>query len=83
MKKDNISALPLVEFPTGVRPNSELADEAGIVLGNNGAISINSNMQTSVLNIYSAGDCVEHKHLVLGEDIWIPLAPSANKRQES
>jgi NADPH-dependent 2,4-dienoyl-CoA reductase/sulfur reductase-like enzyme len=69
----------MVIVSTGVRPNSELADTVGIDLGRSGAITINSNMQTSIPNIYSAGDCAEHKHIVLDEDIWIPLAPSANK----
>ncbi|MCF6237627.1 MAG: CoA-disulfide reductase [Candidatus Marinimicrobia bacterium] len=69
----------MVIVSTGVRPNSELAGEAGISLGKSGAITINSNMQTSISNIYAAGDCAEYKHLVLEEDIWIPLAPSANK----
>ncbi len=69
----------MVIVSTGVRPNSELAQAAGITLGKSGAITIDANMQTSVPNIYSAGDCAEHKHLVLDEDIWIPLAPSANK----
>ncbi len=69
----------IIIVSTGVRPNAELAADAGITLGKSGAIRINSHMQTSVANIYSAGDCAEHKHLVLEEDIWIPLAPSANK----
>ena len=69
----------MVLVSTGVRPNSELAADAGIGTGKSGAISINENMQTSVTNIYAAGDCVEYKHLVTKEDVWIPLAPSANK----
>ncbi|MCF7823589.1 MAG: CoA-disulfide reductase [Candidatus Marinimicrobia bacterium] len=69
----------MVIISTGVKPNSELARDAGIALGKSGAIHINSHMQTSIPNIYSAGDCAEHKHLVLDKDIWIPLAPSANK----
>ncbi|MEA3288425.1 MAG: CoA-disulfide reductase [Candidatus Marinimicrobia bacterium] len=69
----------IVILSTGVKPNSEMAEEAGIVLGKSGAITINSNMQTSIPNIYAAGDCVEHKHQILEEDVWIPLATSANK----
>ncbi len=69
----------IVIVSTGVRPNSEIARDVGISLGKSGAITINSHMQTNIPNIYSAGDCAEHKHLVLDEDVWIPLAPSANK----
>jgi len=69
----------MVIVSTGVRPNSELAREAGIDLGKSGAISIDQHMRTSIRNIFAAGDCAEHRHLVLNRDVWIPLAPSANK----
>lgn len=69
----------LVIVSTGVRPNSELAREAGIDLGKSGAITINANMETSIPHIYAAGDCAEHHHLVLDDNSWIPLAPAANK----
>lgn len=69
----------LVIVSTGVRPNSELAREADLELGESGAIRIDQHMQTSDLNIFAAGDCAEHQHRVLGEAAWIPLAPAANK----
>ena len=64
---------------TGVRPNAELAIEAGVNVGKSGAILINEQMQTNVESIFAAGDCAEHNHRVLGESRWIPMAPSANK----
>ncbi len=69
----------LVLVSTGVQPNSEIAREAGISVGASGAISVNKSMLTNIENIYAAGDCIEHNHLVLNEDVWIPLATSANK----
>ncbi len=69
----------LVIVSTGVNPNTELARDVGIKLGSKGAILINELMQTSDPDIYAAGDCCEHHHLVLDESIWIPLATSANK----
>lgn len=69
----------LVIIATGVRPNSELALEAGIACGERGAIKTDEHMRTSIANIYAAGDCAEHQHLVLNKPVWIPLAPSANK----
>jgi NADPH-dependent 2,4-dienoyl-CoA reductase/sulfur reductase-like enzyme len=69
----------LVLVSTGVRPNSELAKAAGLKLGKSGAIWVDAQMRTSDPHIYAAGDCVEHYHLVLGENAWIPLATSANK----
>jgi len=64
---------------TGVRPNSELAAQAGLKLGKTKAIWVDAQMRTSDPQIYAAGDCVEHYHLILGENAWIPLATSANK----
>ena len=69
----------MVLVSTGVRPNSELAIEAGIEVSKSGAILVDEHMQTSIENIYAGGDCVEHNHLVLGESKWIPMATSANK----
>jgi NADPH-dependent 2,4-dienoyl-CoA reductase/sulfur reductase-like enzyme len=69
----------IVLVSTGVRPNSELAAEAGLRLGKSGAIWVDRHMHTSVPDIFAAGDCVEHHHLVLERNAWIPLATSANK----
>ncbi len=69
----------LVLVSTGVRPNSELAAQSGLKLGKTKAIWVDAQMRTSDPQIYAAGDCVEHYHLILGENAWIPLATSANK----
>ena len=69
----------LVLVSVGVRPNSELARSAGLKLGRSGAIWVDAQMRTSDPYIYAAGDCVEHYHIILGENAWIPLATSANK----
>ncbi len=78
---DNGDYLPadLVLVSTGVRPNSDLACAAGLKCGKSGAIWVDAQMRTSAPHIYAAGDCVEHYHIVLGENAWIPLATSANK----
>jgi NADPH-dependent 2,4-dienoyl-CoA reductase/sulfur reductase-like enzyme len=69
----------MVLVSTGVRPNRELAANAGLRIGETGAIWVDEGMRTSEPSIYAAGDCVEHHHLVLGRNAWIPLATSANK----
>ncbi len=69
----------LVIVSTGVKPNSELARDAGISIHGSGAILVDDHMQSSVANIYAAGDCATHRHILLDEPVWIPLAPSANK----
>jgi len=64
----------------GLRPNSELAKDAGVELGRTGAIKVNPRMETNIPDIYAAGDCAEAYHLVLGRNVYIPLAPTANKQ---
>ncbi|MBM7556640.1 FAD-dependent oxidoreductase [Halanaerobacter jeridensis] len=64
----------------GVKPNVELAQEAGIELGETGAIKVNSKLETSAPDVYAAGDCVETKHMITDEAVWIPLGSTANKQ---
>jgi len=69
----------LVIVSKGILPNAEIAGEAGIALGDSGAILTDAHMRTSDADIFAAGDCVEHTHLVTGASTWIPLATSANR----
>ena len=69
----------MVIIATGVRPNVHLAVAAGIKLGNLGAIEVNTRMETSVKDIYAAGDCIEQFHLVTGKPVYRPLGSTANK----
>ncbi|GAB6098336.1 FAD-dependent oxidoreductase [Halanaerocella petrolearia] len=64
----------------GVKPNVELAQEIGVDLGPTGAIKVNSKLETNLSDIYAAGDCVETKHLVSDNPVWIPLGSTANKQ---
>lgn len=64
----------------GVRPETSLAKEAGIVLGQTGAIKVNEFMQTSDSDIFAAGDSVEIKDFVTGIESIIPLAGPANRQ---
>ncbi|MCS7119075.1 MAG: FAD-dependent oxidoreductase [Archaeoglobaceae archaeon] len=64
---------------TGVRANIEIAKMLGCRIGETGAIWVDDKMQTNIENVFSAGDCVETKHLITGKKVWIPLAPTANK----
>ena len=49
----------MIIISSGVRPNSEIARDAGIFIGETGGIRVNKLMQTSVPNIYACGDCCE------------------------
>jgi rhodanese-related sulfurtransferase len=57
-----------------------LAKQAGLKIGEPGAIWVNERMETSVEGIYAAGDCAETTHLVTGNRTWIPLGSTANKQ---
>ena len=69
----------LVLVATGVKPNVELAKNAGIEIGETGAIKVNEYMQTNDENIYAGGDCVENINLITGKPAYIPLGSTANK----
>ena len=69
----------MVVLALGVRPNVQLAKEAGIKIGRTGAIEVDKLMQTSVPDIYAAGDCAETINMVTDERVWIPLGSTANK----
>ncbi|MCD6373634.1 MAG: CoA-disulfide reductase [Thermococcus sp.] len=69
----------LVIVATGIKPNTGLARELGVRIGETGAIWTNEKMQTSVENVYAAGDVAETKHIITGRRVWIPLAPPGNK----
>ena len=48
---------------TGVRPNSEIAKDAGIELGVANAIKVDEYMRTSIPDIFGAGDCATARSL--------------------
>jgi len=63
----------------GVRPNVTLAADAGLELGETGAIAVDEFLRTSDPDIYAGGDCVENVHVVTGKPVYIPLGSTANK----
>jgi NADPH-dependent 2,4-dienoyl-CoA reductase/sulfur reductase-like enzyme len=69
----------IVMLGIGVRPNIELAEDAGIEIGPSGAISVDRQMCTSADGVWSAGDCAEKFHLVSRRRVSIPLGTHANK----
>lgn len=70
----------MVILSIGVRPNSQLAKEAGLALNARGGIVVDPYMQTSDPAIYAAGDVVEVDNYVTKEKTMIPLAGPANKQ---
>lgn len=70
----------MVILAIGVAPDTGLAKAAGLKLGIKGSIVVNDRMETSVPDIYAAGDAVQVQHFVTGQDAVISLAGPANKQ---
>ena len=79
-KSGKVIETDMVIIAAGIRPNTEIAADAGIELGVSNAIRINNRMQTSIKDIYAAGDCTENFHLVSRNYVWVPLGSTANKQ---
>jgi NADPH-dependent 2,4-dienoyl-CoA reductase/sulfur reductase-like enzyme len=69
----------MVLVGTGVRPRTDLAEDAGIELGETGAIATDAYRETNLPDVYAAGDCAEAEHVVTGEQVYVPLALTANR----
>ena len=68
----------LVVIAIGVRPNTDLAQDGGIAIGETGAIAVDRKMQTRAPGVYAAGDCCETIDRVTGKTTWLPLGDIAN-----
>lgn len=70
----------MVILSVGVRPDTALAQSAGLELNPKGAIVVNEHMQTSKEHIYAVGDAIEIVDFVTGKKGYVPLAGPANKQ---
>jgi NADPH-dependent 2,4-dienoyl-CoA reductase/sulfur reductase-like enzyme/rhodanese-related sulfurtransferase len=70
----------LVIMCIGVRPNTGLAQEAGLAIGESGGIVVNAHMRTSDPHIWAVGDAVEVRDVVTGQTGVVPLAGPANRQ---
>ena len=70
----------MVILSIGVRPNSELAAQAGATLNKRGGIQVDAYFRTSLPDVYAVGDVIEVDHFVTKEKTMIPLAGPANKQ---
>jgi NADPH-dependent 2,4-dienoyl-CoA reductase/sulfur reductase-like enzyme/rhodanese-related sulfurtransferase len=73
-------ATDLVVLSIGVRPETRLAHEAGLVLGRGGGIVVDDRMRTSDPFIYAVGDAIEVHDVVVGQETILPLAGPANRQ---
>jgi NADPH-dependent 2,4-dienoyl-CoA reductase/sulfur reductase-like enzyme len=70
----------LVILALGVRPDTTLAQMAGIEIGERGGIRVDEHMRTSNPDIFAVGDAVEVRDFVTGEWSLIALAGPANRQ---
>lgn len=70
----------VVVLSVGVRPDSRLAADAGLELGPQGAIVVDSEQRTSDPHIWAVGDATAVRHAVTGLVGPVPLAGPANRQ---
>ncbi len=70
----------LVILGLGVEPNSGLARDAGIPVGESGGIAVDDHVRAGIDGIYAAGDCSESFHRVSRRPVVAALGTHANKQ---
>lgn len=77
---DDFVPANLVLQAAGIRPRAELAEAAGLQIGESGAIAVDDRQETSEPGVYAAGDCAESRHRLTNRPIWLPLGDVANRQ---
>jgi NADPH-dependent 2,4-dienoyl-CoA reductase/sulfur reductase-like enzyme/rhodanese-related sulfurtransferase len=80
LKSGPVEKTDLVILAIGVRPETQLAQEAGLEIGQRGGIRVDDQMRTSDDKIWAVGDAVEVRDVVTGQRGVIPLAGPANRQ---
>jgi NADPH-dependent 2,4-dienoyl-CoA reductase/sulfur reductase-like enzyme/rhodanese-related sulfurtransferase len=70
----------LAVLAIGVKPETTLAEDAGLELGPTGGIRVDAHMRTSDPAIHAVGDAVEVTDYTSGQPALIPLAGPANRQ---
>ncbi|MCI1952170.1 MAG: FAD-dependent oxidoreductase [Clostridiales bacterium] len=70
----------MVLLSIGVRPNGELAKEAGLAVNARGGIVVDKMLHTSDPDIFAVGDVIEVEDFISKDRTMIPLAGPANKQ---
>ncbi len=79
-KSGEVLKTDMVILSIGVRPNTMLASDAGLELGDMKGIKVNDYLQTSDENIYAVGDAIEFRHPITGMPWLNYLAGPANRQ---
>ena len=73
-------AADMVILAAGVRPDTGLAQAAGLEMNKKGSIVTDAGMRTSDPDIYAVGDAVQVTNFVTGEPDFVPLAGPAGRQ---
>jgi NADPH-dependent 2,4-dienoyl-CoA reductase/sulfur reductase-like enzyme/rhodanese-related sulfurtransferase len=73
-------AADLVILSIGVRPETALAQEAGLAVGMRGGIAVDAEMRTADPHVWAVGDAVEVRDVLTGQELIVPLAGPANRQ---
>lgn len=70
----------IVVLAIGVRPETSLAADAGLEIGETGAIKVNQYYQTTDRHIYAVGDAIEVYHRLMHKQTRLALAGPAQRQ---
>ncbi len=79
-KSGKVYPADIVILSLGVKPETSLAKQAGLEIGERGGIRVDEQMRTSNPDIFAVGDAVEVKDFVTGQWSLIALAGPANRQ---
>jgi NADPH-dependent 2,4-dienoyl-CoA reductase/sulfur reductase-like enzyme len=68
-----------IQASIGVIPNTKFLEGTSLKM-DKGAIVVDQYMRTNIDQVYAGGDCVTSYHRVLNKNVFMPLAPAANKQ---
>ena len=80
LKSGKVLKADFVVLSMGVKPDTQIARDAGLTLGPRGHIVVDHFQRTSDPDIYAAGDAVETEELVFGDRIALPMGGPANRQ---
>lgn len=79
-KKGKVFYADFCVVAVGVKPNVEIAKEAGVEIGTTGGIKTDTKMRTSIPHIWAAGDCTEDIFIPTKQSVYLALGTIANKQ---
>ena len=80
LKSGAVLSAELVILSIGVKPNSQLAKDAGLELNSRGGVVVDEYLRTADKSIYAVGDMIQVEDFISKEPAMIPLAGPANKQ---